>query len=371
MYKYVLLTLATILMASGCGSGEKDLTEAELAKIPFAQRQDFPECSGGLVLTVGSETITADEIIVPLTEHLKTTSKATNFEEFKRRFRPQIEKVVSNKISNALLYQQAKQKIPNNIDEQLEKAAQQEINKFIVGFKGDYARAQESLKQMGMDWDSFKEYQKKLILSQSYISSQLPQNKPITYSDLIKSYNGMKYEFFVMPAMLQFRLIDIQPDKLQVADPNQNRQQLAISLADDLIKQINQGKDFGELAKIYSHGHRSSFGGLWKPVQPESIAEPYDILAILAEEIQPGQITDPITVPGHVFIMKLEQKQADTVKPFEDVQKQIEAKIIFERRKQAIDQLSEKLASQAELGNKSAFIDFCLTKIYQNSINGN
>ena len=371
MYKYVLLTLATILMTSGCGSGEKDLTEAELAKIPFAQRQDFPECSGGLVLTIGSETITANEIIAPLTEHFKSAAKTSSFEQFKNQVRPQLETVVSNKISNAMLYQQAKQKMPNNVDEQLEKAAQQEISKFIVGFKGDYARAEESLKQMGMDWDSFKEYQKKLILSQSYISSKLPQDKPITYSDLIKSYNEMKYEFFALPAMLQFRLIDIQPEKLQVTNPNQNQQQLAMSLAKDLIKQIEQGKDFGELAKTYSHGHRSSFGGLWKPVQPESLAEPYDILAVLAKEIQPGQITAPITVSGHVLIMKLEQKQTDTIKPFENVQKQVEAKIIFERRKQAIDQLSEKLASQAELRNKSAFIDFCLTKIYQNSINGN
>ncbi|MCK5225717.1 MAG: peptidylprolyl isomerase [Planctomycetes bacterium] len=371
MYKYFLPTLAMILIASGCGSVEKDLTEAELAKIPFAQKQDFPECSGGLVLTVGSETITANEIIAPFTEHFRTTTQPSSFEQFKNQVRPQLETIVSNKISNAMLYQQAKQKMSDNIDEQLEKAAKQEINKFIVGFKGDYARAEESLKQMGMDWDSFKEYQKKLILSQSYISAQLPQNEPITYSNLIKSYNEMKYEFFALPAMLQFRLIDIQPEKLQVTDPNQSRQQFAMSMAEDLIKQINQGKDFGELAKIYSHGHRRTFGGLWKPVQPESLAKPYDVLATLAKEIQPGQITDPITVPGHVLIMKLEQKQTDTVKPFEDVQKQIEAKIIFERRKQAIDQISEKLASQAELGNKSAFIDFCLTKIYQNSINGN
>jgi len=83
-------------------------------------------------------------------------------------------------------------------------------------------------------------------------------------------------------------------------------------LAGELLGRIDNGEGFGALAGQYSHGHRRLFGGLWKPVQPESLAEPYDILAAEAEKIEPGRTTGPIEAANgeHIFIMKLEDKQS-------------------------------------------------------------
>jgi len=177
----------------------------------------------------------------------------------------------------------------------------------------------------------------------------------------------MKDKFFAVPARLTFRLIDIEAAKLEVADPNQTPQQFAKDLANELVKRIQAGEDFGELAKQYSHGHRRLSGGLWRPVQPESLAKPYDALADEAEKIEPGQIAGPIETGGHIFIMKLEEKQQARFEPFEAVQKQVKARIILERRKAAVDELGAKLTEQAALAEKSKFIDFCLEKIYRMS----
>ena len=119
------------------------------------------------------------------------------------------------------------------------------------------------------------------------------------------------------------------------------------------------------MAKQYSHGHMREFGGLWKPVQPESLAEPYDILAAEAQKIEPGQIAGPIEMQGHIFIMKLEDKCSKDFQPFEKVQIELEQKIIFDRRKKALDKLDAELAQQVYLNEKDEFIDFCLDKIYE------
>jgi hypothetical protein len=378
MRKYTFLTVLVLLLTYGCGGGSKPkFTEEELAHIPLAQKEGLPEASGGFALAVGGETITSDEIITePLLEYFRPIAQKNSLEQFKERARGELEQIIATRISNIVLYQQARRDVGTGVDieDALEKATEAEVRRFVAGFEGDYARAEQALKQMGMDWHSFREYQKKMILSQDYIRRQLPEYRPITYSELVNCYNEMKEKFFAIPATITFRLIDIQIPKTEVTDPNRSRLEQARELANELTRRLQEGEDFGELAKQYSHGHRASLGGLWQPVQPESLAKPYDVLAVEAEKIQPGQVAGPIEAgePSssegggeHIFIMKLEEKRPKSFQPLENIQKEVEAKIIFDRRKEAVDELSSKLVQQTTLNERDKFIDFCLEKIYR------
>jgi len=369
--KCVFLIASTFLLVWGCGSKTNPaLPEADIERDPPFQRQALPGPSGGFVLAVGGETISGEEIITATMKHFKDFAQRSSFEQFARQARGVLEQLIMTRVSDILLYSQAKREAGKDVDERLDKLADAEVRRFIVSFDGDYAKAEEALKKMGVDWAGFKKLQKKMILSQSYVSSQLPENRPITYSELMDNYNSMKGEFPTAPAMLIFRLIDIEVAKVGVADPNESRLVRARELADGLVERIKSGEDFGELAKEYSHGYRRAFGGLWKPVQPGSLAVPYDVLADEAEKIEQGQIAGPIEAEGHIFIMKLEEKRPRSVEPFEKVQSQIEAKIIFERRKKAADEFSAKLVQQAKLANKDEFIDFCVEEIYRRSTRG-
>jgi len=367
MRKCAFLIVPALLLIYGCGGDDKPkFTEKEMARIPLPQREGLPEASGGFVLVVGGETITSDEIITePLLDHFRPIAQKSSFEQFKKQARPELEQIIAARVSNILLYQQAKRDTGVDIEDALEKATEAEVRKFVAGFKGDYAKAEQALKQMGMDWRSFREYQKKMILSQDYIRRLLPEYRPITYSELVNCYNEMKGEFFAIPAMITFRLIDIQIPKLEVTDPNRSRLEQARALASELVERLQKGEDFGELAKQYSHGHTASFGGLWQPVQPQSLAKPYDILAAEADKMKPAQIAGPIEAGEHIFIMKLEEKRPKSFEPLENVQKEVEAKIIFDRREKAVDEFSSKLVQQAALNERDRFVDFCLEKIYR------
>jgi len=367
MCKYALLMIFVLfLMVGGCGDDKPRFTEQEMAKIPLPLRRGLPDVSGGFVLAVVSDTITADEIVSPMTEHFRPLAKSVDFETFKEQAKPQVEQYLTGKISNILLYQKAKKDAGDQVNDALDKAVETEVRKFVDGFGGDYAKAEEEIKNMGMDWKSFGEYQRKMIMSQSYIQSKLPvQKEAITYNDLLDYYNRTKDRSLTTPAVITFRLIDIDTAKVELKDPNQNRQEQAQALADELVKRLQAGEDFGELAKQYSNDHRAAVGGLWKPIQPGSLAPPYDILAEEAEKIEPGRIAGPIGAGDHIFILKLEDKQQEKVEPFEKVQKQMETKISFERRKAAVDEFGAKLVQQAAIAQKREFVDFCLERIYQ------
>ncbi|MBN1391262.1 MAG: peptidylprolyl isomerase [Sedimentisphaerales bacterium] len=368
MRKYIFLTMLVALLINGCEGNKPKYTEEELASIPLAQREGLPEVSGGFVLAVGGETITPDEIITePLLEHFRPLAQKTSPEQFKKQVRPEIEQLLTTRISNILLYQQARRKAGSGIDleDALEKATESETRRFIADFNGDYARAEETLKKMGMDWRSFKDYQKKMILSQDYVRQQLPENKPVTYNELVSCYDEMKEEFFAAPATIIFRLIDIQFPKIEMTDPNIGRPEQARKLANELMERLRKGEDFGELAKKYSHDHMALFGGLWKPLQPSSLASPYDVIAAETDKMEAGQIAGPIEAGEHIFIIKLEEKKPKSYEPLEKVQREVEAKINFDRRKKAADELSANLMQQTALTEKDRFLDFCLEKIYR------
>ena len=376
MRKYVLLSVLMLLPLGGCNSDSRTgLTNAELERMDLARKIRLVEASGELVLMVSGETITSDELIespaelggmyiLPV-EYFKPIARASELERFKEQVRDQLKEILTDKISDILLYQQAKRQIGKNIEQVLEKQTEKALREYVVSFGGDQIKADEALEKIGLDWTSFREHQKKLILAQWYLGMKLSDDRPVTYREVMEYYNQMKDEYFARPAIIRFRLIDIQPDRLAAIWASHDNHELARKIADRLLTRIESGEDFGELSKQYSHGPMRAFGGLWKPVQPGSLAPPYDLLAAESENIEPGQIASLIVANEHVFIMKLEEKQLAGYEPFEKVQRQVESKIIIDRRSEVIDRLNARLLQQAELSKTGEFIDFCLGKIYE------
>ena len=371
MYRVLsLMFILIFIFMAGCAGDKPKYTAEEMANIPVVTKKPIPENVSVMVLSVANQTLSSQEIILPLieSEQLVEYARKTNFQPFASDVRPRFQQLVNEKTAELLLYQKAKKSLPENIDELIEGAIDSEIRKFLLNFDGDYARAENELKKLGMNWKTFREYQKKLILSQSYLAEKLPEKAPITYAELIDMYDRMKSQFSTS-AMIKFSLIDIQPAKLSSPDPNQSAQQYAMSLAEDIAEQLQAGEDFAELAKQYSHGHRKLMGGLWKPIDPNSLAEPYDVIADQAIVIHQGEIAGPLEVDGHIFIMRLEDKRKASIEPFENVQKTLEAKILIDRRKKTMQEIDQQILSQISIANMEDFIDFCIVKYYKR-ING-
>lgn len=375
MRKCVFLSVLALLLAGNCADSKKSaLTDAELQRIALEQKIELVEASGGLVLMVGGEPVNSDEIInlqaeinmkvIKPIEYFKPIARSNNLEQFKELTKRQLEEILMAKISNLLLYQHAKRQAGEKAEEGLEKAADSELRKFVLKFGGDQAKADEALQKMGMERRSFKERQKRFILVQSYLSSKLPFNRPITHHELMDCYNEMKDEFFARPAMIKFRLIDIEPARLKTADLNTNSQQFARELTQKFLARIKKDEDLSSLAEEYVG---VSFIDHSEGVQPQSLAPPYDMLATEAQMLEPGQVSKPIITTEHIFIMKLVEKQSADYEPFEKVQRQVEEKILLYRQNEVFNRLNDILMQQAKLGDTDEFIDFCLEKIYRMS----
>jgi len=362
--KCALLFVSVLLLTGGCGVKRRPrFTREQLTRIPPPRRGRFPQRSGGFVLVVGDTTLNANESVLFLLEHLRPTAQTTTFEQFKEQAREQVAQAVTTKILNILLYREAKKHTDEATEEVVERLAEAELQKFFAHF-GNMARASEALKRMGKDRQSYKEFRKMMILNHSYTMSQVPSNVPITHSEYVRCYNQMKYDF-VQPPLIMFRLLDIKVDALQVSDPNQDPQQFAKDLANELLGRLREDEDFDKLGEEYSGVvFRDHSDG----VRPQSLGKDYAILAAKAEKMKPEETRAvPSETGERIFVIKLDGKQPKGYKPLEQVQRQVEEKIIADRRQKALVELEAKLLQQIPISERDAFVDFCLMKIYQMS----
>ncbi|MBL7214809.1 MAG: peptidylprolyl isomerase [Phycisphaerae bacterium] len=366
-----LISVTVCTLLGGCKSKppQGKFTEEQMETIPYANKYELPEATGGMTLRIYSETIPIDEILRYAEQSLKPYAEKTDQATFEVQALPFIRETIKGKVTDILLYQEARKTTTENIDESLEKAVESEVSRFVTGYDNNYALAERAIKQMGMNWKSFREYQKKLILTQSYISSTLKEEKRFSYRDLLDYYESVKDKQFSQIGFVEFSVIDIVPAKLtdeQIAE-GETPETAAARIANELLDRlIANDEDFAELAKQYSHGPFAKQGGKLQPVTTgsDSLAEPYATLEKQALQMQPGQTKGPIAIDEHLFILHMDKIQHAEVKSFPEVQKQVEQQLQFQYRQKQYLELVQKLIQKTDIVQLEQFAKFCTKEAY-------
>ena len=297
-----------------------------------------------------------------LKERLEAAAKAKPLRQFMEEQWPFVQQKLNSRVSSIVLSKRAERDLGNKVDEKLNEFAARELRRFILEeHGGNGAEADEALQKAGMSRASYLQWKKKEILAKYLVESKYLTNRPITYSELLARYDEMKDKQFVQEGMLQFRLIDIDADKVRAEHPNEDPQQRAA----DLRKRIDAGEDFAELATKYSHGLRRAQGGLWPARDPNALAAPYDVLAKTAQGMQRGQVAGPIESSGHFFIMKVEEQRQRSYQPLRDVQEVVKKDIADRRWSEIVAELDAEIRRQVDLANTSNFVEYCMERFYR------
>jgi parvulin-like peptidyl-prolyl isomerase len=361
--------LAVLFLAVGCGDKVEQgrFSAEEMKKIPYPDRYNLPTPVGGMSLNIESETITVKELAMLLEDKLKPLAQQGNKTVFIQAARPDFREALRNRVTDILLYKEAKKKSSESIDDALDKAVEGEMSRFLASYGNNRAVAEKSLQTMGYDWKSFRDFQRRMILTQSYLSQQFTDKRPVAHSEMVDYYNKHRSQY-CRDGMVQFRLIDIIAQKLssELIDSNESSEQAAERLAAQIIDKLNSGQDFGQLAQQYSQGPLASSGGLWRPITigAGSLPAPYEILETKALAMEPGQVAGPLAANDHLFIIKLESKEQASCQAFDEVQDAIEQQFQFEFRREQYMKLIDRLASRVDTFQMEQFLNQCVTEAY-------
>jgi parvulin-like peptidyl-prolyl isomerase len=370
---FLFCFLAGLLALAGGCNGKKlpqgKFTDEQMKQIPLANTYNLPPASGGMVLAVYSDSIGANEILDMCEKALRPAAAQMEKEAFDARAIPYIREAVRGKVTDILVYQEAVKQAPDNIEENLEKAIKTETSRFIASYNNNYALAEKKIKEMGMDWRSFHDYQKKLIMTQSYVSTTLKEDRRFSYQELTDYYNRIRAEQFCETGIVEFSLIDIIPAELKPEQipAGQTAEQAARQLAQEALTKAQAGEDFAGLAKQYSHGPLAAVGGKMMPVTvgAGSLAKPYDVLEAAAIQMQPGELKGPIENEGHLFIVKLTDYKSGGCKSFEEVQGLIEDQMQFEYHQKQYTEFVNRLVRKANITQMERFVGFCSSEAWR------
>ena len=378
----VLAVGGCLVSFAGCETEIKQgkFTDDQMDRFVAAPQMDLPNLSGGVVLSIGNETITAEEVLLLLeaTEQrrrpairrdLPELAKSLSIPEFFRLISDQTGEIVIGKATNILLYEKAKAEAGDRIEEQLDKFVEAEKNSFIARHGNNYAEAEKSFKRDGItDWKAFEDRKKEEMLTQMYLSKRTGTTEPIAYNRL-KAYYDENKEKFQIDGTMDFLLIDIVPSKLKPDQIDiamgQSAEAAAVQLANKLVEELRGGEDFGKMVGEISNGIYAGKGGAWGTVTLGALIKPYDVLEGLAENTAVGDVSDPVEVNGHVFIMKLLEYNKGGTQAFPDVRDEIKSELEYVQRMKQTREIFSEVMSETNVGDLEKFVDMCVAQAYR------
>ncbi len=176
-------------------------------------------------------------------------------------------------------------------------------------------------------------------LAMQYLATESEVHVELGRVDLLKYYHE-NIEKFTHPAQVKWQELRISFDK------NGGRNG-AIGKLNQAVTELQQGKDFAEVARKYSDGATASNGGHWEWTRQGSLAD--SKVDQLLFSMKKGQISAVVESPGHFQVLKVTDRKDASVTPFEQVQQNIQSEIIKKKRKEKTAQVIERLKESADI----------------------
>lgn len=123
--------------------------------------------------------------------------------------------------------------------------------------------------------------------------------------------------------------------------------------ADDILKRLNKGADFAELARIHSGDPSAIKGGDMGFVHQGMLAEPAEKAL---DKLTVGQVSEAVMSLRGIAIFRLDEKQEATLNGFENVTERARKLLQRENSQTAWAELLEKLRANAKITINSAVL---------------
>lgn len=250
------------------------------------------------------------------------------------------QKVANKIINHVLLLQQAKQLGIKPNPDQVENEIQQRTKKY---------RAQKNWEQSKQGIiDSMRgEIETDNVIEQLKRKTQTidkPSDKAV------KQYYQDHLDKFTEPQKWNVSLILL---KVDASSPSATWLQTT-EQAEELVKKINQGENFEELARTLSGDETAAQGGNMGYIHTGMLSKPAQLVL---DKMKVGEVSAPVTLLKGVAIFRLNDMQAAQINHYEDVKDRAQDLLLRELRDRVWEKLVITLRQQASIEINNAVVD--------------
>ncbi len=304
-----------------------------LALLPAAAQEDDIRVGNRIVAIAEGEIVTGVELqreLEPILPRLQIEARGE--EDFRRRVREIQREILQNLVDRIIIVKEAEEKglqIPSSFIDQ-------EYNEVINrDFGGDRSRFLTFLRENNKTPRSYREDLRNRIIVRVMQQENRRSQSEVSPERIDEFYTSNKLRFYQHEAV-HLRQIILTP----LADEGTA---LLEQTARQIIRELEDGADFGDLARRYSQDDMSRRGGDWGWIKREDIRRE---LASVAFELEPGGHSEPVQLDGNIFILYIEDKREEMIQPVTQVRELIEqflaGEIARESQERWIQRLREK-----------------------------
>lgn len=199
---------------------------------------------------------------------------------------------------------------------------------------GDRVTLARTLREQGETVEGFRREERERLIEMVMVSRNLPRDILITPGRIERFYRENEEKYRVKD-QVKLRMITIDRGR----NPGD-----ASRLGREILRKLDEGADFGEMASVYSDGSQAREGGLRGWEERSSLR---DEIADVAFSLSPGKRSNLIETPEFVCIVKVEDLRPAYVRPLSEVREEIERQLIVNERARLERQWLERLRKKS------------------------
>lgn len=297
----------------------------------FAQNNpELLRLGNGIAAIAEGQIITVQELrreLEPVIPRLRAESR--NAEEFSERIDELSKEVLQNMIDRIIIVQAAEDKglmIPQSYIDQ-------EYNDVISrDFGDDRRRFLDYLKSRGETPRDFRRNIYKRVVVNVMRQEMRRSQSEISPERIEGFYVKNKLRFYQGEA-LHLRQIILTPMADEGLVPLRQT-------AKQVLRELEGGANFGDLARKYSQDDMSRRGGDWGWIERKDIRKE---LSDVAFSLQPGEHSEPVELGESIFILYAEAKREEQIQPITQVRDIIEDVLVGEIARESQDRWLQDL----------------------------
>ncbi|MGB8472968.1 MAG: peptidylprolyl isomerase [Candidatus Acidiferrum sp.] len=301
-----------------------------------------------IVARVNNEIITRSEF-----EHSKVTAAEDAKADCQNRCTPEQLKEMTedsqknalrNLIDQSLLVQRGKDMGLNVEPEVIKQLDQIRIQNKLTSMEA----LEQAVTSSGLNWEDFKDNIRKGIITKKVIGQEVGSHISIGKDDVQKYYDAHKSEF-IRPEQVVLRSIEVNTagkDPAEVAELKKK--------AETALKRVQDGEDFGEIAKRYSDGTTAQQGGYLGAYKRGELSKQLEDIVF---KMKKNQLTDVLETKQGFLIMQVMEHYDEGLQPVDKVENEIMDKLYSGRMQPALRDYLKTLREQSYVVVKPGYQD--------------
>jgi len=212
----------------------------------------------------------------------------------------------------------------------------------------DQIRQQNKLKDLddlekavtasGVNWDDFKNNIKNRLLTQEVIRREVGSHITITHEEATKYYEEHKKDF-IKPEQVALSAIEIKTEGKKESEIPELK-----AKAQKLHDRVNEGEDFGELAKRFSDGATAQQGGYLGVYKRGELSKELEDIVF---KLNKNQMTDVIETKQGFLVLKVLEHYDEGQQPFDKAENEIMDHLYNEKMEPALREYLKTLREQS------------------------